>query len=318
SPEPPPPATPAAGDQSIREAAEREALARLAEAERRSDAERAGAAEAPAVEQGAGAPEEAEERIERARAEPAGTAAPEPRREALLAELQRTEEQLEQHRAQEQELARELTDTEQRIAANRRRTEEALERAASRLQEVEARAAEAEERAQRAEELTKADDDELEKTDRLREMLDRIAEAEQRASSAEQRARAAVEQAAQAVPEIDAGAIEEEATDPEPPHGDPLLDPGAPPGAAEQTPEWFSTSLDPEQLPADPEPAAGTVSINSADYEELRGLGLSVTQTGRVLAERDRAGGFSTLDDLDRIPGLPATLLEQLKRRLTL
>ncbi|MGH2950691.1 MAG: ComEA family DNA-binding protein, partial [Solirubrobacterales bacterium] len=63
---------------------------------------------------------------------------------------------------------------------------------------------------------------------------------------------------------------------------------------------------------------AGDLNINSASYEELRGLGLSVTQTGRVLAHRERAGGFSDLDELDQIPGFPRAFLAEIKRQLTL
>ncbi|TMK72500.1 MAG: helix-hairpin-helix domain-containing protein [Actinobacteria bacterium] len=58
--------------------------------------------------------------------------------------------------------------------------------------------------------------------------------------------------------------------------------------------------------------------MNEATYEDLRRLRLSVTQTGRVLAYRDRAGGFKSLDELDSIPGFPKEFLTELKRRLTL
>ncbi len=61
-----------------------------------------------------------------------------------------------------------------------------------------------------------------------------------------------------------------------------------------------------------------SVSINSASYDELRSLGLSVTQTGRVLSHRESAGGFGSLDELDAIPGFPKTFLESIKDRLTL
>ena len=43
---------------------------------------------------------------------------------------------------------------------------------------------------------------------------------------------------------------------------------------------------------------------------------MSVTQTGRVLAHRERVGGFRSLDDLDEIPGFEAGFLEVLKVRL--
>ena len=168
-------------------------------------------------------------------------------------------------------------------------------------------------------------------------MLDRIAEAERRASSAEQRAREAVDKVAEPLPEIDTSAIfDQPAADPPPipeadpepappvqPHGDPLLAPDPSPSrrplASAQQPEWFSDSLEPDAVPARgthpptrgepqylPPAPGGPVHINTATYEQLRTLGLSVTQTGRVLAYRERVGGFATLDDLDQIPASPA------------
>jgi DNA uptake protein ComE-like DNA-binding protein len=57
--------------------------------------------------------------------------------------------------------------------------------------------------------------------------------------------------------------------------------------------------------------------LNGATYERLRSLGLSVTQARRVLAHRERSGGFRSVDDLDRIPGFPRAVLEELKQALT-
>jgi DNA uptake protein ComE-like DNA-binding protein len=59
------------------------------------------------------------------------------------------------------------------------------------------------------------------------------------------------------------------------------------------------------------------VNVNEASYDQLRKLGLSVTQTGRVLAARDEAGGFKSLDELDGIPGFPRSFLSELKTKLT-
>ena len=61
-----------------------------------------------------------------------------------------------------------------------------------------------------------------------------------------------------------------------------------------------------------------TVNVNTASYEELRSLGLSVTQTGRMLAFRERTGGFGSLEELEAIPGLPNELIGDLRHRLTL
>ncbi len=58
------------------------------------------------------------------------------------------------------------------------------------------------------------------------------------------------------------------------------------------------------------------VSLNDASFEELRDAGLSVTQTGRVLAYRERSGGFESVDELDSIPGFPKDFLATIKGRL--
>jgi DNA uptake protein ComE-like DNA-binding protein len=70
---------------------------------------------------------------------------------------------------------------------------------------------------------------------------------------------------------------------------------------------------------ASPRPKAeGSLSLNSATYEELRALGLSVAETGRLLAERERMGGFGSLDEVSSIRGLPQTLIEELGDKVTL
>jgi DNA uptake protein ComE-like DNA-binding protein len=58
------------------------------------------------------------------------------------------------------------------------------------------------------------------------------------------------------------------------------------------------------------------IALNEANYEDLRELGLSVTQTGRVLAYREKHGQFSSLDELDQIPGFPRAFLSRVKTRL--
>ena len=60
------------------------------------------------------------------------------------------------------------------------------------------------------------------------------------------------------------------------------------------------------------------MDVNTATYEDLRGFGLSVTQTGRVLACRERQGTFTSLDELDEIPGFPRDFLNDLKARLSI
>ena len=71
----------------------------------------------------------------------------------------------------------------------------------------------------------------------------------------------------------------------------------------------------------EPDPApltGGPVSLSSANFDDLRGLGLSVTQAKRILDFRERLGGFDSVDDLDYVPGFPRSVLTELKDRVTL
>ena len=60
----------------------------------------------------------------------------------------------------------------------------------------------------------------------------------------------------------------------------------------------------------------GKLDLNAATFEQLRGLGLSVTQSARLVAHRDVNEGFGSLDELDNIPGLPRETLSRLKTQL--
>ena len=53
-------------------------------------------------------------------------------------------------------------------------------------------------------------------------------------------------------------------------------------------------------------------------FDDLRGLGLSVTLAKRILDFLDRLGGFDSVDDLGYVPGFPESLLNELKDRVTL
>ena len=59
----------------------------------------------------------------------------------------------------------------------------------------------------------------------------------------------------------------------------------------------------------------GHVDLNDVTYEELRALDLSITQAKRLIAYRERRGGFGSLDDIDDVPGFPDDVLEELKQR---
>ncbi len=62
----------------------------------------------------------------------------------------------------------------------------------------------------------------------------------------------------------------------------------------------------------------GRLDLNLASFEELRELGLSVTQSARVIAYRDTRGGFDSLEELSEIPGLPKDTRAALSSRLRL
>ena len=44
---------------------------------------------------------------------------------------------------------------------------------------------------------------------------------------------------------------------------------------------------------------------------------MSVTQSNRVLAYRERLDGFKSVDDLDAVPGIPGSFLGVVKAKLT-
>ena len=68
--------------------------------------------------------------------------------------------------------------------------------------------------------------------------------------------------------------------------------------------------------PAPPPAAGGLISLTHGSFEEYRGLGMSVTQANRVIAFRER-GGYSSVDDLGRVPGFSRQFLAELKQKLT-
>src|SRR5204862_1134665 len=183
-------------ERSIRDAAERDAMARLEESER-------GAAESGSLAGEERARAEAERRIREAEErqrkaeqrdsaaaeepvrEPAagigpleGVGAPSAGVEEGGAQGERSMPELPAREAepaggpvQRAALASELHETEARLADAQRRTDEALERAAQRLKEVEARASAAEARAARADRLAQLKTAETDREHRLRELL---------------------------------------------------------------------------------------------------------------------------------------------------
>ena len=217
-------------------------------------------------------------------------------------ELRATEEHIRRRRQRDQELVEELDATEVRIGEVRERTQGAIEEAHQRLEELQSQAAEAEERAGRAEQIAEYKQAEAEREHHLLEMLEKINEAERRAREAEARARRAVAEVARPLEPLKAP---EPLPVEEPESIEDLKSKPAYPPAAEQQPA-ASAEIDPDQ----------PVDINAASFEQLRAVGLSVTQVGRLLAVRERVGGFESVDEVDSVPGFPQEFLDSVKERL--
>jgi DNA uptake protein ComE-like DNA-binding protein len=67
-----------------------------------------------------------------------------------------------------------------------------------------------------------------------------------------------------------------------------------------------------------PKPKRGSgLDLNSATFEQLRGLGLSITQSARLIAYRDTRG-FESLDDLAAVPGFSRDTLRDLSSQVQL
>jgi DNA uptake protein ComE-like DNA-binding protein len=60
------------------------------------------------------------------------------------------------------------------------------------------------------------------------------------------------------------------------------------------------------------------LDVNTATFEELRDLGLSVTQSARLIAYRDVRDGYESLDELREIPGLSSETVRELQSQLIL
>jgi DNA uptake protein ComE-like DNA-binding protein len=58
----------------------------------------------------------------------------------------------------------------------------------------------------------------------------------------------------------------------------------------------------------------GRLDLNAASFEQLRALGLSITQAGRVIGQREQHGGFQSVADVDAVVGIPKGVKEALKQ----
>jgi hypothetical protein len=64
--------------------------------------------------------------------------------------------------------------------------------------------------------------------------------------------------------------------------------------------------------------ASTLVELNSVSFDGLRQMGLTATQADRVVAHREARGGFTSLDELSDVAGIPAARLAVLLKRVYL
>jgi hypothetical protein len=230
---------------------------------------------------------------------------------------------------------------EQRLQEGRAARERSMAEAERRLREIDERTKAAEERAATAKRLEGVRAEEETQQQRLEEMQRAVDEAEQRARVAEQRAREAEEAVVRGLAEITPSAPIDSPpaqsfapidSPPAPPSApvdsspapsfapEPLPPAPSPPTAAPAvtTPSFPSSPPPPVSSPAAaPLPAGDGINLNSVTFEQLRSQDLSVTQATRLLAHRERLGGFNSVDDLDQVAGFPDDVLADLKSRAT-
>lgn len=73
------------------------------------------------------------------------------------------------------------------------------------------------------------------------------------------------------------------------------------------------------QTPAAPAMATATVALNAATAQDLERLpGIGPALAARIIAWRDSAGGFRSLDDLTKVRGIGPATLRRLKPLMTL
>src|SRR5262249_21485477 len=249
-------------------------------------------------------------------------------------------------------LSGEVEEAERQLRTEREERERVMQDAYGRLKEIESRAQVAEQRAADAERLAQLKYEEAERERRLREVLERVSAAEDRAKEAERRASAAESAAAgtvrtaadarteiperppkkasdsdlfEAVPPPEAAREPEPLApaEPEPKEGEEkgggilgrtvgaILGVGA---ADEKGADENGEEEKAEVGKGDEPEESDLIELNRASFEQLRDLGFSVTQATRVITYRERQDGFSSLDDLDDVPGMPRPFLKDVKK----
>lgn len=271
--------------------------------------------------------------------EPAPTSFDDERLRAKVAEIKATQESPSSTGepaplGPDAELSPGLAAVERKLARNSEERDRALRDAEQRLRMVEQRAEDAERRAAFAERLAQLKIEESDREKRLNDVVSGIDRAEQRAREAEARAESAEKAAAEALGRTELNVtplVPKPYAQEAPPE---VLPTGAPTPSATPAEEAQPADVVESTEPVAPErkglfggtPAGTTpagsadsdaLNLNSATFEELREAGMSVTQATRILAYRERFGGYGSVDDLEKVPGFPADLIESLRGRLS-
>jgi DNA uptake protein ComE-like DNA-binding protein len=232
-------------------------------------------------------------------------------------------------------LATELRAREEELEQERLAKAELIERNDRRLNEIEAQAQAAAERVSGAERQFREETERLradaeariaQKAEEARREIEeeagqRAVESERRALAAEERLEAIQADAAKRSSEMRAaaadwlrGRAEELRREGETRSREEIERAGAAEKTARdtaisETHEWTAGAL--QEAPTEKK-----LSLSSASFEELRAVGLSVTQTQRVIEYREKNDGFNSLDELDSVPGFERSLLVEVKSRV--
>jgi DNA uptake protein ComE-like DNA-binding protein len=227
-------------------------------------------------------------------------------------------------------LAKELRAREEELEQERLAKAELIERNDTRLKEIEAQAQAAAERVSAAERQLREETERLRadaeariarKTEEARREIEeeageRVVESERRALAAEEQLETIQADANKRSSEMRAAAADwlrgrAEALRRE---GEARARGGAAEKTARdtaisETHRWTAGAL--QEAPTEKK-----LSLSTASFEELRAVGLSVTQTQRVIEYREKNDGFNSLDELDSVPGFERSLLVELKSRV--
>jgi capsular exopolysaccharide synthesis family protein len=99
--------------------------------------------------------------------------------------------------------------------------------------------------------------------------------------------------------------------------GPALADAPGPDAQAGAAPNGAESSIADQGAAPPPRTSEALAVLNRASAEELEAFGLSSPQAIRVLAHRERCGGFDSVDELEAVPGLSPDSVARVRSRLT-